>query len=154
MADDNGGSNIFSDMLSFNARSARSVMEFWAGYLSAMWSFSGFGGLIASEKEKVKLQGKTGESPEGTYRIENREFRTVTVRVNVPGSVKNANGEEVSLSTVSADPDQVELGPWQSKTVKITAKIAGALNADVDYSGDIEAWTRTQCGTLVVRRVT
>jgi hypothetical protein len=158
MSDNGCGGDYWSDLWSCDSGILGGIGNLWSCYLGALGSFWGsdcLGGLgsICGSKEtkKIELTGKEGEEVKVTYRVHNRSFQTVKMTVTVPAALK-AGDSTVELADLKADPAQLELGPWQSRKVTVSATLTADLVAGTEYSCDVETWRRTQLANLVVKR--
>ena len=131
-------------------------IDAWREWMT-LWSKSfgmslPFGRGWSDDAERIVVVGKLNESPTGTFRVHNREFRRVRVRVSLASSLKDKKDEEVS-TTVKVEPAEFHLEPWQSRDVKVRADIDEELRVGEDYSVKLEAFTQTQSANVTVRRL-
>ena len=146
--------NGFTDFVNMNMRIYQGFVDLWGEAIRGMVLFTPFAwtsrSLPASE---IVLSGKKDEKITGSYCIENKEFRTVKVRVSAT-SLEDEEGEGVETgSTVEIEPHEFELGPWQKKTVKLRVTPDDGLEEGKKYASTVESWVRTQSVKVIVRRV-
>ncbi len=89
---------------------------------------------------------------EGTVRIRNRQFKRVKVRICAESGLVGPDGKDVDAE-LEVVPGEIELGPWQTRNVKVRASITTEMKKGVDYKADINAYAHHQHAELTVRRV-
>ena len=114
------------------------------------------GGMASCETEtqadRVVITGKVGDTGKGTLCIRNPEFRRRKIRVCADSGVVGPGGKDVE-SPITITPNEFELGPWQTRTVEVTAEIVSGMKVGVDYTAKVSAYAHHQSANLVVRRV-